>query len=159
MLPEHGAHVSAASNDGWTALHEALYNNDKHGLEIVRLLLDAGAELGESVTEVGWWGNGRLQRTHLIHAAGLSIVSIVDELLARGANLEATSSQGRTALRVAVELRRGDMACALLSRGADRNTRDKKGVTALDRARQLGLTEFLARCQTMDCEALLAFGR
>jgi ankyrin repeat protein len=59
----------------------------------------------------------------------------VQALLNRGANVNATDHEGKTALMWAAQNGRQDVVPVLLEKGADVNAKDKKGKTALDLAR------------------------
>ena len=63
---------------------------------------------------------------------------IAQSLLSKGANVNATDAQGRTALMLAVENGHALVAQALLTAGADANMADAAGRTAANRAQDKG---------------------
>lgn len=89
-----GADVNETSEFGETALHAAAGANH---VDVMRVLLDADAACGAMVKWTGF--------TPLHEAAHKGNVEAVECLVAAGADLEATDSQGRTPLHVAVESR------------------------------------------------------
>lgn len=119
LLLEHGADVNAKGDDGSTALTIAI-QNDGH-IEIVNALLDRGAD-----------PNARLRdgRTALILAA--HDPPIVRALLEKGADPSLSEEiRGETALKRAVNADEIDSVKALLTYGADVNTKDVDGYSAL----------------------------
>ena len=71
------------------------------------------------------------QYTPLMRAAGLGQCSTVEQLLVRGADLEASDGWGRTALFHAVEFGQPEAAELLCERGASTDAKDGKGMTPL----------------------------
>jgi ankyrin repeat protein len=67
-------------------------------------------------------------------AARRSRPGLLQALLAKGADPNATDNQGRTALMVAAQFGRPDAVRALLNRGANKELTDNKGGSALDLA-------------------------
>jgi len=61
-------------------------------------------------------------------------VALVELLLARGANANATDDSGDTPLYIAAYVDEPDSVETLLKRHADPNIKDEDGMTALDRA-------------------------
>ena len=72
--------------------------------------------------------------THL--ASGPTPVDIADDLIGRGADVDAKSAAGVTALMVAAGHNNAPMIGLLLSKGANPATKNNLGKTALDIARE-----------------------
>lgn len=141
MLIDKGADVNATNRDDWTALNEAISRWSAVGG--IKALLDAGANYERC--DMGL--DNQTGCTYLMHAARQAVCHPAVELLNRKANIEASSSEGWTPLRHAVECQRDNVACLLLLRNADRNVRDVRGKTVLERAHEMeGLPQFLALC-------------
>ena len=106
LLIDKGAQLEANANNGWTPLHEAA----RHGnVEIVRLLCDRGADV-EARGEAGW--------RPLHYATWQGHISVVKELLEeRNAEINARTNNGRTALELARDRNRHNVAAYLVSRG------------------------------------------
>ena len=127
-----GAPVPPPPDDLWQSqpLHLAC-RNEKHGLEIARLLLVAGADVNArekdgDVPLMGAAGNEK-------HSAELFRL-----LIAVGADVNAANEDGRTALHYACENRQWEAAALLIAAGANVNatTEDQKskflsGITPL----------------------------
>ncbi len=112
--------VNAADNNGTTALHWAVHNND---LPLVERLLKARAR-AEVRNDFGV--------TPLLEAALIGNEALIERLLKAGANIETTDADGQTALMLVA--RTGNLAAArmLIKRGADVNAAEKwRGQTAL----------------------------
>lgn len=109
---------------GWTALMNAVAYAKGPRVEIVRLLLDAGAAL-EAVNDQG--------ETPLIVATKYPRLNgdVVRLLIERGANVNARSKKGRTALMHAAYELEVDEVIVLVEKGADVNAADAVGDTAL----------------------------
>lgn len=94
-------------------------------LELVRLLLDAGADPD---AECGCAGG----ETPLWAATLVGAADVVAELLARGVDPNATAFHGATALHVAAQRGRPDIARLLRDAGADAGVADGGGRTPAD---------------------------
>lgn len=119
-LIEDGADVRAASPDGTTALHWAVYNGDA---DLVARLIEEGAE----VSAVNHYGS-----TPMIEAAVLGDVGIMEMLLDAGADVESPNADGQTALMVVARTENLEAARLLIERGADVNAVEQwRGQTPL----------------------------
>jgi ankyrin repeat protein len=119
VLIARGADVNATEKwRGQTALMWAI--SEKH-LPVVRLLLDAGAEVKTKTTK-GF--------TPFLFAVRGGDFAIVRALLAAGADANEAAGDGTTALAVAIVNAHFELASLLLDHGADPNT-DMPGGTAL----------------------------
>ena len=114
------AHPNVANRFGDTPLMLAALKGD---LEAVRVLQAGGA----AVNRQGW--------TPLIYAATGGHDSIVEFLLLHGADIDAQSPNGTTALMMAIHEHHPDTARLLIDRGADVDRRNQDGATALEWAR------------------------
>ncbi len=110
--------VHAKSSDGWTPLHLAAFFGRA---ELTRILLDAGAEI-EAVS-----GNAIANRPLHAALAGKLDPEVVELLLSRGADVNATAEAGVTPLHLAAA--RGSLTFTqrLLDLKADPNARMTDG--------------------------------
>lgn len=133
--------VGMADSDGWTALHEAVSEDDAD--ELIKLLLKHGAD-PNAHTKSGWY---------ILHAAlGRKQISYIETLLAHGANVNNQSQLGWTPLHLAVELsKNSEIVSLLLKHGAEPNARSLSGHTALHCAVWNDISE-------EPCQQLLALG-
>lgn len=94
FLLEAGATVDATDARGWTALMKAVFNYElNRGFpDVVSLLIDAGADIEHQVA----YGTRALML-----AAGYGEASVVEVLLAAGADAAAVNEGGRTARTMA----------------------------------------------------------
>ncbi len=138
-LIDAGADVNVRWKDGFTLLMKAANLTGDAGLEIVKALLAAGALLECKCSEPskvpGIKVNGNRA---LILAAWRGNIAVVKELVAAGANVDARSEGGDTALTVAAAAEQGHVSVvkALLAAGAGLefssiSTDSWKGMTAL----------------------------
>lgn len=111
------ADVNARNKFGDTAIMAAALAGN---LAIVRTLRARGASLENS----GW--------NALIYAATGGFDPVVVYLLAEGANINAASPNGTTALMMAVREHKGSTVELLIAKGADVNRRNQNGASALD---------------------------
>lgn len=117
------------SADGWPLLHLAAAFADE---PTVRLLLDAGAEVGQV--------SGTPMRNHALHAAlALSKdAAVIRLLIERGADVNAVQTAGYRPLHQAAVTGREDLVRMLLDAGADRTACCDRGKTPAEYARERG---------------------
>lgn len=128
LLLEHGADVNAKGDDGSTALTIAIQYGGH--VEIVRALLNKGADPNAKLSD---------GRTPLMLTADSP--EIVKALLEKGADVSARDNhRGETALKKAVDGEEIECVRALLYYGADVNTMDVDGYSALMQAAGTGQT-------------------
>lgn len=118
ILLAHGANVDSANNWGCTSLYFAAWHGDE---VMAKLLLDAGAT--------------KQREDALRIAATNGHAETVRLFIARGASVNATSRNGRTALFSAASKGRADVVKILLEAGADPAITDHRGKTPADEAR------------------------
>ena len=112
---------------GLTPLHTAVESGH---LELVRMVLDAGADIQ---TESYYYGSA------LHYAARAGRVDLARELTLRGIRLDRCDIEGCTALHLAACEGHVDMVALLLHHGADARATTEFGSTALDMAQRNGL--------------------
>jgi ankyrin repeat protein len=110
------ANVNARSAVGDSAIMAAALNGH---LDLVKKLRQRGAEIGGP----GW--------TPLIYAATGGHNAIVEYLIAEGADVNAVSPNGTSALMMAVREGKGPTVDLLIAKGADVNRKNQQGATAL----------------------------
>lgn len=150
LLTDNGANVNLYNKDSWSALREAVFYGQ---IVQVRGLLSAGAD----VDDVRGSNGARMNEggTLLMLAAstdqGKWHPTMVAELIAYGAKVDAQDSKGWTALRFAVEYGDDVTACTLLVHGADPVSKAHDGRTPVERAGRdpLRYTQFFALADTM----------
>jgi len=130
LLIQNGADVNRSNKGGRTPLNGAAKEGHR---DIVKLLLEHDAEV-DSLDE-------RQVMTALIHSAAYGHGAIVQELLTKGAQLDAKSAAScvepeKTALAFAAWKGHADIVATLIKAGADVNTRDKHWRTPLISAAQ-----------------------
>lgn len=127
MVIKHGANVNALDNNGTTALMAAIRNQEYHREEIIKTLIDKGADVNLISTE-------RERRTPLHLAINENNENIVKLLIKSGANVNAKDSSGNTPIITAFNRDQfsADIIKLLLEHGADVNTMTKDGQTLLD---------------------------
>jgi ankyrin repeat protein len=120
LLKQPAAALKPVEGDGATALHYAVRADD---LELVRLLLAAGASVGAATRE---------GITPLALAAINGSSRLTEILLEAGANPNAALPEGETVLMTAARTGRPEVVQLLLKHGADINARENWfGETAL----------------------------
>ncbi len=109
-----------------------MYASEKGHKEVVKLLLDKGADV--NVVAGGWF-------TALMLAASSGHKGIVKLLLDKGADVNVADSIGHTALMRASKNGHKEVVKLLLDKGADVNAADRDGKTALMLASEKGHKE------------------
>lgn len=134
-LIEKKANVNAKDKEGSTPLIFAIVGDPKGSAstEAVKLLLDNNADVNIHRTHDGF--------TPLMAAVAKNDLTIVKLLLAKGADVNAKSKDGITALIVAAASdNKGsvitDIAKLLLEKGADVNAKPEQGMSALTAAKK-----------------------
>jgi hypothetical protein len=125
-LLQHRARLNARNRNGETALSIAAYIGN---LPLVRRLVEAGAE----VNFYGW--------PPLIYGAFNGHSVVVDYLLKRGAEIDATTETGSTALFFAARYGHLEVVELLLKNKADAKIANESGETAIDWALKSGNTD------------------
>ena len=116
-LIEHRARLNTRNRNGETALSLAAYQGK---LPFVTRLVEAGAD----VNLYGW--------PPLIYAAFNGHAAVVDYLLKKGAEINATTANGSTALLFAARFGHLEVVELLLQNNADPNIANERGATAID---------------------------
>lgn len=147
LLIHHKAHINARDTNGFTPLHTASMNQWWRNGEVIRILVESGAELG-AVTRLG------LTALHLSAWKGHMVMAEI--LVNHGAEVDSKDGQGRTPLHWAARgfrhprggfsvsadsptrLYRERILAFLISRGAEVNARDYSGLTPIILAAQAG---------------------
>jgi ankyrin repeat protein len=145
-----GAEVNAANGGGRTPLYAACLHMPRDDAELVRLLLNAGANPDIHVKPA--------DETPLIVAARRGFPSTVDALLAARASVDLKDWAGRTALIVAAREGHAAAVRSLLRHRAATDVTARDGTTALHQAVGSGFHPEQA-ARRADCvKALLAAG-
>ncbi len=125
-LLEAGADVHSADSQGYTPLHDSVYDNEP---EPVQLLLEAGAD-ANAATAQGFTP---------LHLAALDNADKVAELLlTHGSRVNTAANDGETPLAFAAMTGNADLVRTLLRAGANANTAETDGMTPLLRAAYYG---------------------
>jgi len=142
-LLKEGADVNTAQGDGMTALHWAVQKGD---VELTRTLLYAGANV-KATTRIGGY-------SPLLIASRNGNESLIDTLLAAGADPNSATVNGATALMLAAQAGHVAAVNALLGRGADVNAQEKvKGETALMMAAARGRADVVRALMAKGADA------
>jgi ankyrin repeat protein len=130
LLVQNPASANARNRDGYPALHLAIAMNYEN---IAKRLLTTGCdvEIANQAEDVGDQGD-----TPLHAAAFWGRYAIAEELIARGANVNATSKKKWTPLHDAAATNNTRVARLLLEKGAKYDAQDADGKTPLDLARR-----------------------
>ncbi|KAL6061854.1 early endosome antigen 1 [Balamuthia mandrillaris] len=125
LLLKHGANPSAFSSQhaGCCGLHIAA---EKNYVDVVEALLEAGVDVNIR--------SEKQKLTPLISAACCGSLGAVKTLIKAGADIDAQSSTGNTALMLAIDRGKIDVAVTLIEGGANLEIKGQKGWTALHNA-------------------------
>ena len=138
LLAERGVDLEKVNRQGYTPLEIAI-GEDK--LFAAQALIEAGADVNaangeQKVTPLMLIASQLAPQARATHiAAGPTPVDIARELIERGADVNAKSAAGVTPLMVAAGHNNGPMIGLLLAKGANPDTKNHVGKTALDIAR------------------------
>jgi ankyrin repeat protein len=121
LLLARGASVNHRSKNLPYLVHALM--KPKHGLHLVKLLLDHGATLNAI--------SGPDQKNALHWAAAEGKAEVVDFLISRGMDIKARCSRGRTPLVLAAEAGHEDVVKVLWAQGADLEEKSEYRSTAL----------------------------
>ena len=137
VLLRWGADADATMRDGWSALSLMCAAAGEGGsemrderVEIIRMLLKAGASVDMATAKDGW--------TSLMLASAHGDVGIARALIDAGASVHARAHSGETALTSACRNGRVEMAWALLGEDADIRVTTNDRKTPLQLARSCG---------------------
>ena len=139
LLVEKGADIGKVDREGYTPLEFAI-GDDK--LFAAQALLEAGAPVNSANGEqkvtplmlIASKLSPQARTTHL--ASGPTPIEIATDLIARGADVNAQSAAGVTPLMIAAGHNNAPMIGLLLSKGANPETKNHLGKTALEIARE-----------------------
>ena len=105
-----GAKPDIKDTEGWSALLVCCRNGWPDHLEVIKILLDAGADINQGTLEYGF--------TPLLLAANNGHMAIVRELLRRGANVNGRCTSGTTPIASAAENGHLQLVKELIAAGA-----------------------------------------
>jgi ankyrin repeat protein len=156
LLLAKGADAHRADNAGSTALMSAFLNVADR--EMVRLLLDAGADVNAFNTDAGRRPVGPVttfRLTPLLYAAPAADPGTIAMLLKAGAGVNAADYRKMTALMLAVATDRPNTETVrqLIAAGADVNAKDQNGDSVLDWALKFRHPEILAALRKAGAKA------
>ncbi len=128
--------------NGVTLLHHAV---DYDSVEIAKLLLDNGASIEKNKSEPGSTidKNSQVPAPLLQIAVGNRNPEMVKLLLSSGADINLRDERGCTAFYYAVKSGESSIACFLIDKGAEVNTKTSVGRTPLHVVRDLKLARHL----------------
>ncbi|HWB27198.1 MAG TPA: ankyrin repeat domain-containing protein [Chitinophagaceae bacterium] len=136
-LLKKGYDINSLNDNSSSALLDAC-REPQADTNIVGFLLRHGAKVDYPVTKMG--------RTPLIVAcAYYGDVALCRMLINWGADVNAVTKDGVTALMKAADIDKSDVVAYLLSKGANATLRDAKGRTALDYAKASTVDNFLIK--------------
>jgi ankyrin repeat protein len=127
VLLDRGADVNARATNGMTPFVVAI--------AVERKLSPLVLEMLEKEPKLNFPVDSRPTQVNsdaLFNAAALSNVELVNELIRRGAIINARDKDGSTALHIAARFNSALVINALIAQGADVTIKDNKGLTAAD---------------------------
>ena len=132
LLIQNGIQINATNSKNWNALHALFYNyKGQTVMEIAQLLLDAGIEV-EVKTKDGWNALLVLTQNHLNYP---DFVSMLKQLIRKGADLRASDQHGWNILHFLCSYYKGDnllrIIRLLVRHGLDINAKDLDDWNAL----------------------------
>ena len=136
LLAADPSAVGAFSDDGFTALHLAIFAGQE---EAVRVLVEHGADVNVCST------GAVAQVPPLGTAAFVGSVPLAELLLDAGADVNGQGAGGFTALHTAAQNGDAHLVRELLSRGADPNLKNHAGKTPADLAETDAACDLLRR--------------
>lgn len=152
LLIEHGATAEDIDGAGWSPLREALFYYHDNDEEIIKLLLEAGADPTFIEDELPVFvaasmapkvfdetkSNGTVYSTGYDEECAKAITEIVEMLLPQDADINITTDQNETLLMFAVQNENLYLVEYLLTCGCNITIETTHGKTALDYAVEVG---------------------
>ena len=140
LLFEHGANPNIEDFFGNNVIDRAVYQENA-SIEIVKLLLDAGAKISNKDENV--FSTSAI--ISAINSYSSDSTEILKLLLDRGADLNVKDMEGKTPIMLASENDDVEKVKLLLEAGADVNFEDENGKTALDYAKDEKIKQILLK--------------
>ncbi len=141
LLAKRGADIEKGTDKGYTALDVALSNGNFFA---AKALIDAGAKVNvaggpEKLTPLMVCATQLQPQQRLSQLArGPTPLALAEEIIKKGADVNAASTEGITALMIAAGQNNAPMIGLLLRSGADAKKKSSAGKTALDIASDAG---------------------
>ncbi|CAO2653526.1 Nn.00g029370.m01.CDS01 [Neocucurbitaria sp. VM-36] len=170
LLCNHGADLFARDAFGRTPLHTACRDGRR---DVAEFLISKGTAVDETTTEANWtsllFATSEKENENCssppnqcpVYSGPSTRLEVTKLLLAHGADVRATATDGRTALHGAARLGDAELVHYLIEQGADVRAVTADGETALHSAAYLGdaeLTRYLIH-QGADVCAVTADGK
>jgi quinoprotein dehydrogenase-associated probable ABC transporter substrate-binding protein len=154
MLVKLGADVNAQDRNGITPLVQSLSDGRAHAAKALidrdaDVNLGAGAEGITPLMAIATQITAQTRQSHVTQGPAPTVLA--DELIKKGANVNAVTQHGVTALMIAAGHNNAPMIGLLLRAGADPAAKSKEGKTALDIAQKalhddaIGALKFLMK--------------